>query len=278
MRKHIRVYGKILISMVFCTLLAVAFTFMQKVLLPGPGEISESVARLINGPKALFTLFGAIFLMFRLFERKEKWALGFDDRKSGSKFRKGIVFGVLMAFANFILIWSLGQAEITGFDFSPFIWEAFGIATFLAICDSFTEEALFRGYIQGLLKRSYGVTTAIIVSAIPFAVLHSLGHNVLVHPFILINLFLTGIFLALVKEKTGSLWMPIAIHIAWNLFNHVFDTTNSFIVIKLGTLDWLSGGGNFDQGLLNTVMIVGLIVLMSLQKRSRNKASTVQSN
>ena len=277
MSKHIQVFGKILISMVFCTLLAVAFTFMQKMLLPSPYEISDNVARLINGPKAIITLFGAIFLMFRFFERKEKWALGFVGPKSGSKFLKGIVFGVLMVLTNFILIWSLGQAKITAFDFSPLIWEAFGIAAFLAICDSFTEEALFRGYMQGLLKRSYGVTMAVIVSSIPFAVLHSLGHNVLANPFILINLFLTGIFLALVKEKTGSLWMPTAIHIAWNLFNHVFDTTNSLIVINLGTLDWLSGGGSFDQGILNTLMMVGLILLMGLQIGRKNKASTFKS-
>ena len=87
-----------------------------------------------------------------------------------------------------------------------------GIATFFAlvIVAPFTEELLFRGLIlRGLLAR-YRTHTAILVSAVLFALVH-------VNPYQFCSAFLAGVFLAWLFVRTRSLWPCIIAHAFFNL-------------------------------------------------------------
>ena len=83
--------------------------------------------------------------------------------------------------------------------------------TFLALVvwTPFTEEIFFRGFVfAGLLPR-FGSTGAMIVSALIFSVFH-------IAPGVLIPIFITGLLLAWLYRRTGSLWPCIAAHAGQN--------------------------------------------------------------
>ena len=89
-------------------------------------------------------------------------------------------------------------------------WQAraavFGIAVVAA---PVTEELIFRGCLYGILRKSGGRVTAIVVSSVLFALIHG-------HLPSLPGLVVLAVGLALVYERCGSLWAPISMHAAFN--------------------------------------------------------------
>lgn len=85
-----------------------------------------------------------------------------------------------------------------------------GTVLVLAFVGPLAEEVFFRGFAYGALKNRFAPTTAILISAAIFGVLHGeLG--------VLVPIFATGVALAWVYERTGSIWPGLAAHSAQNL-------------------------------------------------------------
>ena len=76
------------------------------------------------------------------------------------------------------------------------------------------EELVFRGYAYQKL-RTWSRGGAIAVTAGLFAALH--GGNSGVTWIAMANLLLAGVLLALAYERTRHLWLPIGIHLGWNI-------------------------------------------------------------
>ena len=83
--------------------------------------------------------------------------------------------------------------------------------TFIALVlwTPFTEEVFFRGFVFAGLWPRLGSTGAIIVSALIFSLFH-------VAPGVLIPIFITGVLLAWLYRRTGSLWPSIVAHAGQN--------------------------------------------------------------
>jgi len=71
------------------------------------------------------------------------------------------------------------------------------------------EELLFRGYLYPVAKKFTGPWLAACSSALFFAAAHG-------NLSALLPLFLFGLLLVWIYEKTGSLWAPIAVHFCFN--------------------------------------------------------------
>ena len=67
------------------------------------------------------------------------------------------------------------------------------------------EEVFFRGLLYNCLKRQFSIRIGIVGSGLCFALIH-------ISPLAIPIIFLMGMFLALVYEKTKSLWVTILIH------------------------------------------------------------------
>ena len=83
------------------------------------------------------------------------------------------------------------------------------------------EELIFRGVLFYILIKKLGHIKAIIISATAFGMYHWFSQNSFGNPAqIAITFFVTGIMgllLAYGYSKTFSLYIPIAIHLGWNL-------------------------------------------------------------
>ena len=72
-----------------------------------------------------------------------------------------------------------------------------------------TEELIFRGYLYPVVKKFTDRWFASIFSGVLFGVIH---FNVMALPM----LALMGVILAVIYERSGSLWVPIGCHAAFN--------------------------------------------------------------
>lgn len=92
------------------------------------------------------------------------------------------------------------------------------------------EELIFRGVLFYILIKKLGAAKAIIISSIAFGVYHWFSHEVLGNPVQMLITFLTtgimGLVYAYGYTKTFSLYIPVAIHLGWNLTRSViFSST-----------------------------------------------------
>jgi membrane protease YdiL (CAAX protease family) len=83
------------------------------------------------------------------------------------------------------------------------------------------EELIFRGVILYVLIRRIGFSKSIIVSAIAFGIYHWFSFEVLGNIMPMVMIFIItgamGLLLAYGYSKTFSLYIPIGIHLGWNL-------------------------------------------------------------
>lgn len=96
---------------------------------------------------------------------------------------------------------------------------------------SVAEEIYFRGFCQTSLAHRAGVTPAILLTALLFALAH--GNVWYLHLY-----FGLGCFLGWIYEKSGSLWPAIAAHFinnTWTFITHLLgiDITNENLVLSL---------------------------------------------
>ena len=85
------------------------------------------------------------------------------------------------------------------------------------------EETIFRGYLLTGLKAAWGKWMGIVLMMVIFGVFHlpayveaGLQSGTLALALILASLF--GALFGVIYLKTGTLWLPVSLHFAWNFF------------------------------------------------------------
>jgi membrane protease YdiL (CAAX protease family) len=93
------------------------------------------------------------------------------------------------------------------------------------------EEFIFRGVLLYILIKKIGTSRAIVISATAFGIYHWFSHELWGNPGqMAIEFFITGIMgvvLAYGYAKSFSLYIPIAIHLGWNLMQMVVFSGNT---------------------------------------------------
>ncbi len=98
-----------------------------------------------------------------------------------------------------------------GFGAEPYL----GVIS-IAVIAPVVEEVVFRGFVYGGLRHRLGVPAALVISSAVFALAHSLsvgGSILLLAP----SLFIAGLVLAWVYERTKSLVPGMLLHATFNL-------------------------------------------------------------
>jgi uncharacterized protein len=82
------------------------------------------------------------------------------------------------------------------------------------------EELIFRGALLYIAIKKIGFTKACFLSAICFGIYHWFSFNVIGNPVMMIVVFfmtsIVGLSWAHAFAKTGSMYLPIGLHFAWN--------------------------------------------------------------
>jgi len=114
------------------------------------------------------------------------------------------------------------------------------------------EELIFRGALLYLAIKKLGAKKACILSAVSFGIYHWFTFNAWGNPMAMIFVFfMTGIWgymFAMAFVKTKSLYLPIGLHLGWNLVNMIVFSFGAmqtqFIVktpdVQLPLISWLT--------------------------------------
>ena len=100
-----------------------------------------------------------------------------------------------------------------------FIWFGLiGMLIMTGLAAPVAEELVFRGVLYRWMRARWGPAIAVLISALCFSVLHGIG-------WLIPALALVGMILALVYERSGSLWPAIMTHGCFNAINTILIYT-----------------------------------------------------
>jgi membrane protease YdiL (CAAX protease family) len=160
-----------------------------------------------------------------------------DPGNARSGLRNGFLLGLGLFTATITVIAIFGGYRITG-------WGSLGAAVSaigLMACVAVTEEILLRGIVFRLIEEKAGTVGALVFSAVIFGGLHLINPEATVWGALAIAIE-AGLMLGAAYVATRSLWLPIGLHLGWNLAEGgLFATT-------------VSGSNSGETGLFHSVM------------------------
>jgi len=152
------------------------------------------------------------------YEKRPFWTIGLERRGAGLKYLRGLWIGLIMFAVSVGISAALGFVafeENSGGQPQGLAAVGGVLLVFLGwTIQGPEEEALARGWLLPIIGARYKPLAGIIISAVVFAIYHSLNPNV--NPIAFLNLFLFGVFTAFYALVEGGLWGIFGIHAAWN--------------------------------------------------------------
>lgn len=129
----------------------------------------------------------------------------------------GVLLGLYVAFNVAVSVFGIdsgSSAVVEGASGRPVLFLYYIPVTLLLVGP--TEELVFRGAVQGLFRREYGAPFAVVASSAMFAAIHGTsftGEGAIVSLFVVLVL---GGVLGVLYEKSGNLFVPVAVHGLYN--------------------------------------------------------------
>jgi len=236
-------------------------------------NLSTSIGFIVALLQCLTMIFFVV-LFWKVYDRKPIREIGMINIKKGYKdLIKGLVFGAVSLILVFIILLYTEQITLINPFSKPNFSYALLTGLIIFIFVGINEEMFARGYCMTVLKQTGNKYVVVIVSAIIFALMHSLNPSVTLLSYL--NLFLFGLLTAYMFIKSGNLWLPIGYHIAWNYFEgNVFG----FLVSGQGAAGIYNlnvpvyniiNGGEFgpEGGIVVTfIVLAGLIYIWKFYK------------
>lgn len=231
----------------------------------------------------LFVVIGT-WLITRLLDHRKFTDLGlFLNQAWWIDFGFGLALGAGLMTLIFAAEWQLGWVQVLGYQQVAYPGLPFGVAVLeplvLFIAVGVNEELLARGYqlrnlAEGFCFPQWGSRGAIlmgwVLSSCAFGLLHIFNPN---STWVsTVALMLAGLFLGLGFVLTGSLAIPIGLHISWNFFQgNVFgfrvsgndlSPTSLIAIQQIGPSHWTGGAFGPEAGLIGiSAILLGCIAV-----------------
>ncbi len=241
---------------------------------PGPNPLAlgfgGSIGLTISLLVAFIPIYLLIWLWLVIFERRQLWTIGMEQRSALMNYLRGCAVGLVMFSASVGLFavpgyveFETGGAQLSGSA-------ALGgivIALIGWIVQGAAEEALARGFILPIVGVRFSPLAGVAISALIFMAIHAFNPNL--SSIALLNLFLFGVFTALYALYEGGLWGVFAIHSVWNWAQgNLFGFEVSGQGLRSATLidlqetgpNWLTGGAFGPEGGL---AVTGVLLISS---------------
>jgi uncharacterized protein len=243
-------------------------------LVRGPHAVWSRVA--LNSFLAL-ALFGIIILVERFAAGRSIAQIGFFPRKHAARdFALGLLIGTVLFCAVIAQLTLTGHYHVDAVH----ITSDLVIAALLFLPSAAMEELLFRGVLFRLVAEWIGPWIGLIVSAVLFGAAHLANPGATAESALAIALE-AGVLLGLAYMATGSLWLPIGLHFAWNFCEGpIFGTAvsgghgalKSAVTAHLDGPAWLTGGAFGPEAGVFAMLtsLVASIAFLAIYKACRS--------
>lgn len=215
----LRVVSILLVTFVVAQILVPLL--LSSTLFGGPLKTLGAEEQLILTAAILFSQTIVLLALTYIFVIRSSGASWFDIgfRPIGrSTIMRAIVWAlatvIIVAAVNYGLQWIIGESfqnpQTMMLAPGGFSWLNFAVMLAMSgLVAPFAEELAFRGLLYGYLRRRMAIPLALLIMAACFAAAHFI---VLLMP----ALFVVGLILGAAYERSGSLWVPIIVHGAFN--------------------------------------------------------------
>lgn len=245
----------------------------------------QTLNSLVDSP--LLTFFGAIVFItlyagaVRLIEKEP--AKDIPLKSAAPHIGLGILIGALYMGCVVAIISAMGCAHIEkcSFDLGNQL-----VALLLFFSVAVEEEILFRGILFRWIDNRWGLAPALIVSAIFFGAVHIIQPNASLWSCLAITIE-AGVLLGAAYKWSGTLWLPIGIHWAWNYVqgdvfgiavSGISDEPSFFKTVMHGP-DIITGAEFGAEASVIAIILGGLLALwLLLSYNKKRKKMTITIN
>ena len=231
------------------TLLLVASLFLAIIMY----SIAQEVFLVIDnlwvkwtvGVVSTIAMIGLYALFVKWFEKHKAKDIPFNRIAQDTAKGLGVGFCFFIGVVLIMMLLGLYRIDSIGTDKPLQILSAF----FLFLVVGTGEEIIFRGVLFRWIDEKWGFMAALIVSAVLFGLIHISESNATLWSSIAIAVE-AGLLLGAAYKYSGTLWLPIGIHWAWNFTQgNIFgfevsgkDLGVSLLNPTVSGPDWLTGG------------------------------------
>ncbi|PRC94715.1 CPBP family intramembrane glutamic endopeptidase [Solimicrobium silvestre] len=245
-------------------------------------KTSQNIATLKDtyiGQSILVALVVIATAVMARIEKKSFGSYGLGGQRGVPNFFIGVVAGFICLSILVGLLYVSGHLVFDGIalqGISIFSYASLWFGDFMLV--AINEEMMIRGYLQNALFRGIGPWPSILVLSLLFTAMHmgNSGENIIG----LIGVFVAGIFFCLLRWLSGSLWLGIGFHGAWNWSqSYLYGAPDSGVTAQghlmithaVGDIK-MSGGTAGPEGSLfaNPVVFIGMMVLLWIIRRTKS--------
>lgn len=252
-----------LVLVFFLTAAAFGLPLQAAVDLLPPGNAALQLAGLAIACAAAL---GCYALAVRLGE--SRGASEFAVRPALPGLAVGAGLGLAMMAVLMGVLAATGAYAITVLGATP-AWTGLGLALQAAV----TEELWMRALLLRLLWRAFGPIPAFVVAALVFGGLHLANPGAT--PLAGATVVMAGLMFCALYALTGRLWVPIGLHLAWNLAQgYLFGATVSgnslggsilLSSARPGAPAWLTGGTFGPEASVPALVLVSAVTVAALR-------------
>jgi uncharacterized protein len=227
-------------------------------------SLEKDVRNLLAGIAIALLSLGIYSLLFRFYEKRNISELSTNG--IGKNLALGILIGAGLQALTIFVMYLNGSFSIVSVNSFLFILPSLGMAFTSAIF----EEILLRGIIFRITEEKLGSYLALLISALIFGLLHLGNPNSSLVAALGISIQ-AGLMLGAAYIFSRNLWLPIAIHFAWNFTQSgIFGASTSGHVIaksllstKIEGVELITGGKFGPEGSIQAT-ILGLLASIFL--------------
>jgi len=243
------------------------------------GDVAPLSLRLYFDATGALTLLITAWIMVRFVDRRSFSTFGFASAHFVCDSVSGLFIGIVWLGLSITILWLIGRVtpQVTG----QMEISTLAIAALAMILNTVIQELLARGYIFQTIQLQSNATWAVLVTSFIFVLYHAAGLQGNWLPAL--NVFCAGVLFGVAYYRTGNLWLPIAIHFAWNfLLGPVLglsvsgqDLANNWHLFTIQGPSLFTGGTFGIEGGLIVTMITTLGIVALLRWYPRQPASFI---
>jgi uncharacterized protein len=188
----------------------------------------------------------------------------------GKRFWQGVPLGFAMLSVLLAVIWALHGFSLDGLAVTGVVAAKYGLLwTIVFLLVAFFGDFTFRGYLQSALGDGIGFWPAAFILAVAFGAIHWTNKGEALFGCVMAGSF--GLLEAFTLWRTGNLWLPIGMHLAWDWGETYFYGTPDSGLLATGHLlnssfhgaKWLTGGTVGPEGswLVYPTLVVWALVI-----------------